>query len=624
MLESEFRNAYRKAHEGIDVSDDLRERTLALVAKEAPNRANAVQPAEASAGQTGGANRSRTSAEKPPHAAKREGKRARSPEPRIVRRWGLAAAACLALAALATGLTLANPFGQPDPNEQPGTTASTKADGFVLQAYAATSNTLLEPGEDGTVVFSRDMGYSASSDYYDQDGCYTGCLFGVQGDGIVGVQASTSRGQLYRYTYEEFKVGDEPEKWREALSWDPTRRGRGAYYGAYDNVQPARTDSSQGSDDPDSVVQVRLAKKLGSTIDVDMAPGTSGDYYFGLWTNDPYETGRDPGEAAIDLFDGETLTVTVEFEDGSTATKVIALHAADMKAAWTDSGMGSAQGWEVLPETADRNALQEGESYVHTLYGVVTDENDGPFPGSLEQANELEDAPEPPAALSSEPSAIPEKDQDGNDFALQASNVLDSQGKALLAEANQTFERGNGTTYCADGNGTFEITNVHAKRLAQLPEGVSVLDTNVVKYGDLAYFNKCQREERGFAVTEDGRIEGAYAFVAVSMDVANTDDAQAFKNTSQFSKLVLRNEDGRCLILNAPLLYSDWWGHDRASEGFETRTALAAGEKRRMTQVFAAPAGCLHDSGLLFVVYDSFTSVPQNENYHAFAIGGLG
>lgn len=113
---------------------------------------------------------------------------------------------------------------------------------------------------------------------------------------------------------------------------------------------------------------------------------------------------------------------------------------------------------------------------------------------------------------------------------------------------------------------------------------------------------------------------------AIAVEAASglPDDAQAFKNTSQFSKLVLRNEDGRCLTLNAPMLYSDWWGHDRASEGFETRTALSAGEKRRMTQVFAAPAGYLHDSGLLFVVYDSFTSVPPNENYHAFAIGSLG
>ncbi|WP_080803275.1 hypothetical protein [Arabiibacter massiliensis] len=549
MRESDFRDAYRKAHQGVEVTEDLKRRTLAFVAAE---------PAPA--------------------------------KPRA--RWKLAAAACLAVVMVAAGLTLALPSDDVGRDAQPEPPARA---GFSLLAYAATTGEPLEPAEDGSIVFERSLGELASKDFYATEGCYTGCLFSVQGEGIVRVQATTSRGQLYRQTYEEFRMGDEPQKWLEALSWDPTKRGTGAYYSEYDNVTPMKTDPARSTDDPDATVRVLLSKKLGATVDVPMEPGEAEGYRFGLWTNDPYAEGYDPGEAVIGLFEGETLTITVEFEDGSMSTKSVDLHATDVE-------------------------LERG-FVARTLVGEVFDESDGPFPAPLDQANELESAVEPPAQLGRESDAATETLMDGGDFVLPASRVLGPSDSALLAEANQTFTRGNGTTFCGEGDGMLEISNVRADLSRRLPDGVDAMDTEVVRFDTLSYFNKCQDELHGFTISEDGRISGYYLYVAVSMDVTNRGDAPAWKSTSNFSKLAMRRADGLCLRLNTLLLYSDWWGHDRASEDFETRTLLQPGETRRMTQVFAAPAAYAEAAGLLFVAFDSFTSEPFEENYHAFDVG---
>lgn len=548
MREFDFREAYRKAHQGVEVTDDLKRRTLAFVAAE-------------------------------PAPAKPRG------------RWKLAVAACLALAMVAAGVTLALPSGGSDDDAQPEPLAQA---GFSILAYAATTDDPLEPAQDGSIVFERSLGNLASRDLYAAEGCYTGCLFSVQGKGIVRVQAATSRGQLYLQTHEEFRVGDEPQKWLEALSWDPTKRGTGACYSEYDNVIPVKTDPARSTDDPDATARVLLAKKLGPTVDVPMEPGEAASYRFGLWTNDPYAEGHDPGEAVIDLFEGETLTITVEFEDGSTSTKIVELHATNGE---LDGGFG-----------------------IRTLVGEVVEENEGAFPAPLDQANELESAAAPAAELGREPEAAFEKLADGSDFVLPASRVLGPGDSALLAEANQTFVQSNGMTFCGEGDGVFEISDVRAELSRQLPAGVGVMNTEAVRLGTLGYFNKCQDELHGFTISEDGRIDGYYLFAAVSFDVTNLGDEPAWKSTSDFSKLATRGADGRCLRLNTLLLYSDWWGHNRADEGFETRALLQPGETRRMTQVFAAPAAYAEPAGLLFVVYDSFTSEPFEENYHAFEL----
>ena len=107
----------------------------------------------------------------------------------------------------------------------------------------------------------------------------------------------------------------------------------------------------------------------------------------------------------FDTFEGQTITVTAYFEDGSCATQTIELHTADFKATMNDPmafyGYGSI---EVYPEIVDRSMLpnvlgdgvDEGAPFcLHSLYGVIVDENDGPHPYSLDNANEWLDAAVP-------------------------------------------------------------------------------------------------------------------------------------------------------------------------------------------------------------------------------------
>ena len=119
--------------------------------------------------------------------------------------------------------------------------------------------------------------------------------------------------------------------------------------------------------------RVRLSKKLGSTIDVPVEEdenGTPSETYFGLWTNDDYE-GTSSTDTIIDLFDGQTLTVTAQFKNGQYATQIIELHSADIKAEQDENGSQL----KLIPKIADRNKLGKDEHYLHSLYGAVVKTN---------------------------------------------------------------------------------------------------------------------------------------------------------------------------------------------------------------------------------------------------------
>ena len=111
----------------------------------------------------------------------------------------------------------------------------------------------------------------------------------------------------------------------ELASWKPTARGTGEYYGGYDFV---------GSSMRNGESKLSLAKLM-------VPPSTSPQATtrhrgrhdeFRLWTNEgepPENIMGDLQSPVIDLFEGQTLTVTVTFEDGRTSTQAIELHAAN-------------------------------------------------------------------------------------------------------------------------------------------------------------------------------------------------------------------------------------------------------------------------------------------------------
>ncbi|WP_080797076.1 hypothetical protein [Arabiibacter massiliensis] len=316
--------------------------------------------------------------------AAHEGAGRQKPTPRAtsggLRRWAVPAAACLAAAAIVAGgiplVTASLDQGAPAGIAMSDAAA---ASGFSVRAWAADGSSMLALGQDGTVVFDRDTSTGLHNPpYYQTEGYFTGCLFRIEGEGIARVQMNVTRGAIYSQIGERFTHGEEPDRWAEILSWKPTKRGTGTFAG-YDMVTPISGGDGLPKDSPQKLAGANFSKLLGGTVDVsaeDLPELASGEVSFGLWTNDPYPEDGNSFNAVVDLFDGQTLTVTVTFEDGRTSTQVIELHAAPIKIAFEN---GQSQ---LLPETdAEEGAL-------HSLYGTVVETSSDPFPLPLDNAND--------------------------------------------------------------------------------------------------------------------------------------------------------------------------------------------------------------------------------------------
>ena len=318
MNENDFRKEYERMQHQVRASSDLKERTLAAAERATDRFASSAQPVA-------------------PASAKRPHRRAgsRSGGVAVARRWGLPAAACLVAAAIvAGGVPMVMGAMDADGHTAISLSDAQQASGFAVRAYASDGSAPLAPGEGGTVAFDRDLGYRFSGgDDYKVSGFFTGCLFHVEGEGISRVQANLTGGALYRVTFEDGPTDPDDPRMGELASWKPTARGTGEYYGGYDFV---------GSSMRNGESKLSLAKLMGSTIDVSASddPGIAdGTTSFGLWTNEgepPENIMGDLQSPVIDLFEGQTLTVTVTFEDGRTSTQAIELHAANFETEMVD------------------------------------------------------------------------------------------------------------------------------------------------------------------------------------------------------------------------------------------------------------------------------------------------
>jgi hypothetical protein len=307
----------------------------------------------------------------------------RMPSTKHPRTKRLAIAACTVLALGAGTLAVASYTGWPNTgNEGSPAQASSTIPGpfdFSIKAYASSTNTLLSFGDNGMIAFDRETltGLPQKPAYY-SEGFFTGCLFRIQGDNIASASASIDRGQLYAYTANEFIKSSDPERWTEALSWKPSKTGNGGYYGAYDAVQPEEMNDGLDHGDPNKLCRVALLSLLGqsTTINADnLSAMNAGDYSIGLWTNEDYDdSSHDIFGNVIDTLDGAHLTITTTFTDGSVSTKIIELHAGDLKGQYVDAEYGGTRRFQILPEFA--NAEDKKDSmFIHSLYGVVVDES---------------------------------------------------------------------------------------------------------------------------------------------------------------------------------------------------------------------------------------------------------
>lgn len=504
------------------------------------------------------------------------------------RRWLPLAATATAACAVALVAALV-PFGGGSVGslapKAPGVSQS-----FSVLAYASGTRTLVPPTEDGMIVFDRAGGLTTpTKDWYLQYGKYTGCMFTVQGEDIVRIQATTSAGMFYRNSYEKVNERDDPERVAELDLWKPSKAGLGEYYGQYENVMVMDGFGQHGTD---REMTVQLTKMLGSTIDLPIDPKDDVDAKsFGLWTNVDYgdvsESAENPlaaTDAVFDTFEGQTITVTAYFEDGSCATQTIELHTADFKATMDDPdafyGYG---GITVYPEIVDRSTLpnvltreaSEGEPFaLHSLYGVIVDETAEPHPYPLDYANEWLDKTVP-FVFDRVDELIPVEGK-----VLDESAISEPSGKVTVGVPESATCISQYTE-----SRTIEVSNLRMDQSAQLPFGLRVEDT--IEYagyqGDMEYANRVNEQMRGFRIEDDGSLTSGFSYRTATFDVTNPSDEEVSLLTSILVSFAARNDDGTYSTMSSRAIWAT--GFDAATNSGDEVT-LAPHETRELTAVY--------------------------------------
>jgi hypothetical protein len=388
MHEKEIRAKYEALQSDIHVSEELKRKTLTQ-AREAEKvgsvGAATGHPAHPVSGATVG---------RPARPRRAYGTR---------RRISIAAAACLAAVVLGLGITI--PLNLPNlPKSETPPVSTENAPilpfGFSVQAYAYNTNQAFNPNsnQNGVLIFENnrliEMYRPGDAESLREFGWYASCVFSVKGEGVTRMQVETSKGELYRYTFRQLVGGEDPEFVQAARAWKPTH---GAFLGEYDNVDVRvplnyldviRSESSEDEmrarlyDSAETDWYIGLMKRLGPVADITVdATGNqqAEDYLFGLWINE----GPLNLDGLLDSFDGQTLTVTVWFEDGRQSTMTIELDPVDVKCKpiYVDAfGEPWCVGYEFTDEIVNQNNLtnqQREEIYdagydiLHTLRGTV-------------------------------------------------------------------------------------------------------------------------------------------------------------------------------------------------------------------------------------------------------------
>jgi hypothetical protein len=386
MHEKEIRAKYEALQSDIHVSEELKRKTLTQ-AREAEKvgsvGAATGHPAHPVSGATVG---------RPAHPRRAYGTR---------RRIAIAAAACLAVVAL--GITILPNL--PKSETPPASTESAPIlpFDFNVQAYAYNTNQAFNPNPDhnGVLIFENnrltEMYHPGDAESLREFGWYATCVFSVKGEGVTRMQVETSKGELYRYTARQLEGGEDPEFVRAARAWKPTH---GAFLGEYDSVEVRvplnyldviRSEISEDEArarlyySAETDWHIGLMKRLGPVADitVDTTDNQQAeDYLFGLWINEgPLDL-----DGLLDSFDGETLAVTVWFEDGHQSAVTIELDPVDVmcKPIYVDAFDESwLVGYEFTDEIVDRDSLSNlteqqfietygvGYMVLHTLRGTV-------------------------------------------------------------------------------------------------------------------------------------------------------------------------------------------------------------------------------------------------------------
>ncbi|MEG1434323.1 MAG: hypothetical protein RSD45_02095 [Gordonibacter sp.] len=524
---------------------------------------------------------------------------------------GYAVAACLAVLALTVGLSLA----------LPGLGKKTAPFDFSVQAYGASTDTILSMGANGTIIFDvDDLQMMSAGQYQQQVGTYVGCQLRIEGSDIVRIQANIDRGELYRYTRDEFVKSSDPERWADILTWKQTKIGEEGPLATYDLVHADLGDDGKDRNDPDKLVAAKYYQRLGSTIDVavnDQEGSRLSDYCFGLWTN---QTGATL-DSMVDAFDGAKLTITVEKTDGTNSTKVIKLTAADVRANIIPAENGGNRTLQLVPEIVDLSAKSDediqndyanGITTIHTLYGTIAEQNGESFPCGEASYPTLEKPLTEPLVIEPiadvptyEPGTVP-----GPDLETSAISDLGTTYTMEYSGVNANREPASASLESA-------ITKV--ERLDALPQGMRAADIpNLYPEG------KTSDEwlaRNGYSIDADGTLTPGYSYVLVSKTVTNTSDQQVDAQVASGYFVALGEEDNGTVATTYQSLTEVMWRSNNSKPIWDSRMyyeTLDPGETFTFQMLFVVSDEALNSSNLAFV------SETGNMGFkHAYRVGAV-
>lgn len=469
---------------------------------------------------------------------------------------------------------------------------------FAVKAYASTTESVFDAASgvtDDLIVFPMDTVTDTYSAPSSSNEVYSGALFTVEGDGVERVQATLSRGELYAYAVEDFLVADNPDKAAEASHWQPKVVGTGTYYKGYD-VVTRLWDPSKGEGDP--YAHVRTIKRLGPTIDVAIEEGVPSCW--GLWLDVDRPSDDEVADglrAAVDLeaMEGETLTVTAQFADGTFQTQVIALHAGWFKGEDAIGAYGVAD-WLPTGTPVSADQVPSGEDYVHTLYGTLESVSDTAHPYALDDANRYEDK------------VAPSKNDIANHLEPYDTTaaIEGVPGPEAIFEADEPRTVWLGAVKEAAlvevtlSNLTWEVTDV-------LPDRFDLYEDTEVRgfQGNIEYMNKCRSITNNWSVDEAGRLNEDNSFVMVEFDAMLSASADHESMLGEFGSICRIDEAaGQTVFATAGLFAALDTGYHDPTDSFDCaimgRVRLRPGEVNHIALVFIADNAVAQGDGLAF------------------------
>ena len=374
------------------------------------------------------------------------------------------------------------------------------------------------------------------------------------------------------------------------MGWKPTSRGLGEYYGGYDSIDIWGIADNLPKDSPDKQMRVMLCKKLGSTIDVLLTENTPHNS-FGFWINEDCDDSSSVVslDAAIDLFDGAILTVTVTFTDGNTTTQLIELHTGYVQYSYEYDIYGASMA-VITPELIDpETTTLEPYEYARILYGVVLETNKEAFPGRLEAANELEHIVDEPLPLNAE------------DFELlrpygtiiMPEDIHPSGSKLQMSQRDWSSEN---IQY-------FSISDLVATRSKNLPKGVT-LDDLRSGFGSWDYFNRVTSQLDGYSLDESGTPSKGFSWVLLEAKITNDNDSicEITADGNYYGVLAVCDSKGKVsqVVCRSFALLNGGW--DTSKPGVHADISINPHETETVRWLIIMPDFAIDDPSLFFLV----------------------